>query len=102
MLISEIFHSGTVDNESMDDAARMAAKFMFAIEFGHEPGLEKAFTELFQLPAFKVALEKEFTNALRKTISGSVRQSQIPPGQGWVDDFIVSVATSSQSLNVTT
>lgn len=93
MRIQEIYHSGVSDGEEFD-SERTALKLSATIQFAHEQQLGGAFEQLVQLPEFKAAMEEELAKLTHATMQRFIRQSSIPAGSGWTDDFTVEISIS--------
>lgn len=91
MKIQELYQSGVTDNEGLGDHARASVAVQFQVNFAHELGLEELFSKMMINDHFQAALEAEFAASFHRTIQKMVRTANIQPGDGWTDDFEVSV-----------
>lgn len=99
MKLNEIHRSGVTDNEDLGEHARTAAVLNFNVSFAHESGLSELFAQLLTNGAFQTQLEVGFAKLLQQQVSQLVRTTQVPPGDGWTDDYEVEVSVNPVDNN---
>lgn len=90
--LTEITRSGVTDNEDLgDDHSRTAIKLVVRSSFAHDSAYEQQFAQLLSLPQFSAALERNILNGIQNTVRDFARNSNMPVGASWTDDFEVEV-----------
>lgn len=90
--LTEITGSGVTDNEDLgDDHSRTALKLLVRSSFAHDAAFEQQFAQLVTLPQFAALLERNLLNGIQNAVRDFARNSSMPVGASWTDDFEVEV-----------
>lgn len=97
MKVDEVYKSGVTDNEDLGEHSRMQADLTFSINFAHEKGLEEVIGRIMNHPILARQLEITAGKAIRQVIAKAMHTNQIPPGDGWTDDYEVACTVSTKA-----